>query len=79
MEKSRDINYWHSTEDLSAHLKIQVRLVVTLYQSKGDQEFQGQGMNFFLTICRLRPGFKEEYLEHLYGVIQTSVSRMTIS
>lgn len=46
MEKSRDINYWHSTEDLSAHRKIQVRLVVTLYQSKGDQEFQGQGMNF---------------------------------
>ena len=79
MEKSRDINYWHSTEDLSAHRKIQVRLLVTLYQSKGDQEIAGPRDEFFLTICRLRPGFKEEYLEHLYGVIQTSVSRMTIS
>lgn len=34
---------------------------------------------FFLTICRLRQGFKEEHLGHLYGVSQTIVSCIIIS
>lgn len=32
----------------------------------------------FLTLCRLRQGFKEEHLSHLYGISQTTVTRITI-
>ena len=34
---------------------------------------------FFLTLCRLRQGFKEEHLSHLYGISQATVSRIVIS
>ena len=34
---------------------------------------------FFLTLCRLRQGFPEDHLSHLYGIHQSTVSRITVS
>ena len=34
---------------------------------------------FFLTLFRLRQGFKEDHLGHLYGISEATVSRITIS
>ena len=34
---------------------------------------------FFITLCRLRQGFGEEHLAHLYGVSQSTISRITIT
>ena len=33
----------------------------------------------FITLCRLRQGFGEEHLAHLYGVSQSTISRITIT
>ncbi len=42
-------------------------------QRKEDQE------QFFLVMCRLRRGFREQHLAHLFGVSQSTVSRVFIS
>lgn len=34
---------------------------------------------FFLVMCRLRQGFAERHLGHLYNVSQSTVSRIVIS
>lgn len=34
---------------------------------------------FFLTLCRLRQGFPEDHLSHLYGIHQSTVSRIIVS
>jgi len=34
---------------------------------------------FFLTLCRLRQGFAEEHISHLYGIHQSTVSRIVSS
>lgn len=58
-----------------AHWKIQVSCSDTIPRPR----ILGPKDEFFLTICRLRQGFKEEHLGHLYGVSQTIVSCMIIS
>ena len=36
-------------------------------------------MNFFFVMCRLRRGFSELHLAHLFGVAQSTISRIFIS
>ena len=74
--EGENINYWHSTRSYQlAHWKIQVSCSYTIPRPR----ILGPKDEFFLTICRLRQGFKEEHLGHLYSVSQTTFSRMKIS
>jgi len=73
--KGENISYWHSDDS------------ATVNNQRCDEDAPKQGRprqlnpkeEFFLTLCRLRQGFKEEHLSHLYGISQTTVSRITIS
>ena len=47
-------------------------------QARKTKTIKSKG-RIFLTLSRLRQGFKEEHLSHLYGILQTTVSRITIS
>ena len=74
--KGENINYWHS--DAST----------TVNNQRCDEDAPKQGRprqlnpkEFFLTLgktflFRLRQGFKEEHLSHVYGISQTTVSRI---
>ena len=79
--KGENINNWHSDDS------------ATVNNHKCDEDAPKQGRprqlkpkEFFLTLgkiflilCRLRQGFKEEQLSHVYGISQTTVNRITIS
>jgi len=74
-KKGENINYWHSDDSATDN------------NQRCDKDAPKQGRprqlypkeEFFLTLCRLRQGFKEEHLSHLYGISQTTVSRISIS
>lgn len=75
-EKGENIIYWHSTPDKP---------------TQNAQEFDGEAPKqgrprqlstkdeYFLTLCRLRQGFREHHLSHLFNVSQTTISRIVIS
>ena len=81
--KDENISYWHSDDS------------ATVNNQSCDEDAPKQGRSrpikpkgriffnsleeFFLTLCRLRQGFKEEHLSPVYGILQTTVSRITIS
>ena len=70
-DEGENISYWHSDDS------------ATVNNQRCDEYAPKQGRprqlnskeEFFLTLCRLRQGFKEEHLSHLYGISQTTVSR----
>ena len=75
-KEGENINYWHSSTD-----------DMTNVNQGSDKDAPKQGRprqlspreEFFLTLCRLRQGFTEEHLTHLYGISQATVSRIVIS
>lgn len=71
-----NIIYWHSQSDDSD-------TVNDSYDEdtpkKGRPRLLTPKEEFFLTLCRLKQGFKEDHLGHLYGISQTTVSRIIIS
>ena len=71
-----NIIYWHSKSDDSD-------AVNTTYDEDAPKQCRPRRLNpkeeFFLTLCRLRQGFKEDHLAHLYGISQTTVGRIIIS
>ena len=81
--KSENISYWHS--DDSAAVNNQRCGEDAPKQGRPrqlnpkEEFFQLFKRTFFLTLCRLRQRFKEEHLKHVYGILQTTVSRITFS
>ena len=75
LKQGRKHSYGHSDDS------------ATVNNQRCDEDAPKQGRprqlnpkeEFFLTLSRLRQGFKEEHLSHLYGILQTTVSRITIS
>ena len=73
--KGENISYWHSDDS------------ATVNNQRCDEDVPKQGIprqlnpkeEFCLTLCRSRQGFKKEHLSQLYGISQTTVSRITIS
>ena len=70
-KEGENINYWHSSTDDMANVN---------QGSDKDAPKQGRPRQlsprdvFFLTLCHLRQGFKDEHLSHLYGISQATVS-----
>lgn len=75
-KEGENINYWHSTEDSTVHTNQNCEENIP---KQGRPRLLDPKEEFFLTICRLRQGFKEEHLSHLYNISQTTVSRIIIS
>ena len=75
-KEGENINYWHSTDESSVDANQNHENNIP---KQGRPRILAPKEEFFLTICRLRQGFKEEHLSHLYGISQPTVSRITIS
>jgi hypothetical protein len=72
-EHGENISYWHSA--------------TTSEGSTSSDSLTKQGRprilhpkeELFITLCRLRQGFPEEHLAHLYGVSQSTISRIIVN
>ena len=80
-ENGENIRYWHSSStDQDAN-------VLSENDDEYEESFPKPGRprllhpkeELFITLCRLRQGFPEEHLAHLYGVSQTTISRIIIT
>ena len=68
--KGKNISHWHSDDS------------ATVNNQRCDEDAPKQGRlrpikpkeEFFLTLCRMRQGFKEEHLSPAYRILQTTVS-----
>ena len=72
-EQGENISYWHSSsisEVSSSH---------GLSTKQGRPRILQPKEELFLTLCRLRQGFPEEHLAHLYGISQATISRIIIT
>ena len=52
---------------------------LNLFQNLIDVGCCNPRKNFLLALCRLRQGFREEHLAHLYGVSQATIRRVIIT
>ncbi len=64
-KEGENINYWHSVEDSTVHTNQNCEEHIP---KQGRPRLLDPKEEFFLTICRLRQGFKEEHLSHLYNI-----------
>ena len=76
-ERGENIRYWHPvSKDVGPE-----------YYEKDPQLGVGPGkprtlnskVEFFLVMCRLRQGFGERHLGHLFNISQSTVTRIVIS
>ena len=73
-ENGQNISYWNSsvtTEALFSDLEPKTK--------QGRPRTLHPKDELFITLCRLRQGFGEEHLAHLYGVSQSTISRIVIT
>ena len=73
--KGENISYRHSDDSATVNNH---RCDEDAPQARKTRTIKPKG-RIFLTLCRLRQGFKEEHLSHLCGISQTMVGRITIS
>ena len=76
-DKGENINYWLSSKP---------NVSSNVYEEDGASEIKrGRSRSlrpideFFLVMCRLRQGFPEEHLAHLFDVSESTVSRIFIT
>ena len=76
-ERGENISYWWSTTDITSDYS----------ENQTDEAFTKKGRarslkpldEFFMVMCRLRQGFHEGHLAHLYNVSTSTVSRIIIT
>ena len=70
-EHGENITYWHSATTSEGSSDSSAK--------QGRPRILHPKEELFLTLCRLRQGFPEEHLAHLYGVSQSTISRIIIT
>ena len=79
-EEGENIRYWHSSStDPDTTVLRENDEYVESFPKRGRPRLLHPKEELFITLCRLRQGFPEEHLAHLYGVSQTTISRIIIT
>ena len=72
-EHGENISYWHSSTTRKGPSSD------NLPTKQGRPRSLHPKEELFITLCRLRQGFPEDHLAHLYGVSQSTISRVIIT
>ena len=76
-ERGENISYWQSTTDITSdYSEDQIDELLT---KKGRARYLKPIDEFFMVMCRLRQGFYEDRLAHLFNVSTSTVSRIFIT
>ena len=79
-EDGENIRYWHSSStDQDTTVLSENDEYLESFPKPGRPRLPHPKEELFITLCRLRQGFPEEHLAHLYGVSQTTISRIMIT
>ena len=79
-EDGENIRYWHSSfTDQDTTVLSENDEYLESFPKPGRPRLPHPKEELFITLCRLRQGFPEEHLAHLYGVSQTTISRIMIT
>ena len=79
-EDGENIRYWHSSStDQDMTVLSENDKSLESFPKPGRPRLLHPKEELFITLCRLRQGFPEEHLAHLYGVSQTTTSRIIIT
>ncbi|KXJ08998.1 THAP domain-containing protein 3 [Exaiptasia diaphana] len=75
-EQGEHLIYWHSTPDTTNENASE-------YNAEAPKQGRPRQLStkdeYFMVLCRLRQGFREHHLSHLFNVSQTTISRIVIS
>ena len=80
-EDGENIRYWHSSstsQDTTVVSENDCEFIESI-PKPGRRRLLHLKKERFITLCRLRQGFGEEHLAHLYGVSQARISRVIIT
>ena len=79
-EDGENIRYWHSSStDQDTTVLRENDEYLESFPKPGRPRLPHPKEELFITLCRLRQGFPEEHLAHLYRVSQTTISRIMIT
>ena len=76
-EDGENIRYWHSSST-NQNTTVVCEPIESV-PKPGRRRLLHPKEELFITLCRLRQGFGEEHLAHLYGVSQAKISRVIIT
>ena len=76
-EDGENIRYWHSSST-NQNTTVVCEPIESV-PKPGRRRLLHPKEELFITLCRLRQGFGEEHLAHLYGVSQATISRIIIT
>lgn len=79
-ENGENIRYWHSSSTGQDRTVLSENDEYTeTFPKPGRPRLLHPKEELFITLCRLRQGFAEEHLAHLYGISQATMSRIIIT
>ena len=79
-ENGENIRYWHSSSTGQDTTVLSENDEYTeTFPKPGRPRLLHPKEELFITLCRLRQGFAEEHLAHLYGISQATMSRIIIT
>lgn len=79
-ENGENIRYWHSSStDQDRTVLSESDEDLESFPKAGRPRLLHPKEELFITLCRLRQGFAEEHLAHLYGISQATISRIIIT